>query len=311
MQHLGELISLIVALSWTATAIFADIASHRLGALSLNLIRMGLSIVFLSVLLLIVTGSPIPTYADGATYLWLALSGLVGYVFGDWCLFNCYLRIGARFGQLLMTLAPPIAAITGWIMLGEKLSSMSLIAMAVTLAGLAISILGRGEDHKVKFTLPLKGIIFGIGAGIGQGVGLVLSKIGLSCYVDAVPADAPAIVNTMLPFASTMFRAVIGGFGFLAIMALQKDLPTLAASLKDGKGMKYTAIMTVFGPALGVSMSLMAVRYTSAGIASTLMALSPVFIMVPYAIIFKKKITPREILGVAVTMTGVALFFLL
>ena len=54
MQHLGELISLIVALSWTATAIFADIASHRLGALSLNLIRMGLSIVFLSVLLLIV-----------------------------------------------------------------------------------------------------------------------------------------------------------------------------------------------------------------------------------------------------------------
>ena len=108
-----------------------------------------------------------------------------------------------------------------------------------------------------------------------------------------------------------MFRAVIGGFGFLAIMALQKDLPTLAASLKDGKGMKYTAIMTVFGPALGVSMSLMAVRYTSAGIASTLMALSPVFIMVPYAIIFKQKITPREILGVAVTMTGVALFFLL
>ena len=88
MQHLGEIISLIVALSWTATAIFADIASHRLGALPLNLIRMGLSIAFLSVLLLIVTGSPLPLYADGATYFWLAMSGLVGYVFGDWCLFS-------------------------------------------------------------------------------------------------------------------------------------------------------------------------------------------------------------------------------
>lgn len=44
-QYAGEILSLIVALSWTATALFADIASHRLGALPLNLIRMVLSLV--------------------------------------------------------------------------------------------------------------------------------------------------------------------------------------------------------------------------------------------------------------------------
>lgn len=311
MAHLGEFIALMVSFSWTISSIFADLAVRRIGSMSTNVIRLFMSFILLGLILWITLGAPYPVYADGKTLLWLGLSAVVGYIFGDWCLFNCYLSIGARFGQLLMTLAPPIAAITGWIMLGEKLSWTSLIAMAVTLAGLAISILGRGEGHKVRFTLPLKGIVFGIGAGLGQGVGLVLSKIGLTYYAEAIPADAPAIVNTMLPFASTMFRAVIGGFGFLAIMALQKDLPTLASSLKNGKGMKYTAIMTVFGPALGVSMSLMALRYTSAGIASTLMALSPVFIMVPYSIIFKQKIKLREIIGVAVTMTGVALFFLL
>jgi EamA-like transporter family. len=64
-------------------------------------------------------GQPYPVYADGKAWLWLGLSALVGYVFGDWCLFNSYLAIGARFGQLFMTLAPPMAAIAGWAMLGE------------------------------------------------------------------------------------------------------------------------------------------------------------------------------------------------
>ena len=250
MQHLGEIISLIVALSWTATAIFADIASHRLGALPLNLIRMGFSIVFLSVLLVIVTGSPIPLYADGATYFWLALSGLVGYVFGDMCLFSCYVLIGSKFGQILMTLAPPVAGIAGWLMLGEKLSWHSWLAMLVTLTGIAICILGRGgASHKLEVKLPLKGVLLGIGAGIGQGVGLVLSKIGL--------------------------------------------------------------LTTFFGPFLGVSLSLMAVQYANAGIASTLMALTPVMIIVPYSIINHQKISPKEILGTVITVTGAALFFLL
>jgi drug/metabolite transporter (DMT)-like permease len=75
--------------------------------------------------------------------------------------------------------------------------------------------------------------------------------------------------------------------------------------------MKYTGLTTLFGPFIGVSLSLMAVQYARAGIASTLMALTPVLILFPYALIYKQKITPKEILGVIVSMTGVALFFLL
>ena len=75
--------------------------------------------------------------------------------------------------------------------------------------------------------------------------------------------------------------------------------------------MRYALIMTLFGPVLGVSLSLMAVQYTGAGIASTLMALTPVLILFPYAFLYKQRIKLREILGVLVSMTGVALFFLL
>lgn len=276
-----------------------------------NVLRLVLATLFLGVLLWITIGHPYPLYADKDVWLWLGLSALVGYVFGDFCLFSCYLYIGPRFGQLMMTLAPPMAAIAGWIMLGETLSWKSILAMGITLCGIAISILSRNSGKHLKLDLPLKGILLGIGAGVGQGVGLVLSKIGMQYYAQAIPTDAPRMMEGMLPFASTMMRAIIGGLGFLIILALQRGFGKLHSAVKDPVTMKYASVITLFGPAIGVSLSLMAVRYASAGIASTLMALTPVLIMIPDILINKKQVRFKEIAGLAVSITGVALFFLL
>ena len=313
-QYAGEIISLIVALSWTATALFADIASHRLGALPLNLIRMVLSLAMLGILLWVGIGGPYPVHADAATWFWLFLSGLVGYVFGDYCLFNSYVIFGSRYGQLFMTLAPPLAGIAGWLMLGERMSWHSWLAMLVTLTGIAISILVRGGGeghHKVELKLPLKGVLFGIGAGVGQGVGLVLSKIGLEHYAAALPSDAPQAMTTLMPFAGTFIRAVAGFAGFLVILLIQKRLGSVKAAFADRKGMTFATLTTFFGPFLGVSLSLMAVQYAEAGIASTLMALTPVLIIAPYAIINHQRVSAKEVLGTLVTIVGVAMFFLL
>ncbi len=311
MNHLGELISLAVAVSWTFTAWFADKASRRVGAMVTNVLRLVLATLFLGILLWFTIGHPYPVYADRDTWFWLGLSALVGYVFGDYCLFNSYVHIGPRFGQLFMTLAPPMAAIAGWFLLGETLSWKSVLAMVVTLCGIAISILSRDSGKHFKLDLPLKGILLGIGAGVGQGVGLVLSKIGMLRYAEALPADAPAMMEGMLPFASTMLRAIVGGLGFLVILGLQKDFSKLGSAVKDPVAMKYASIITLFGPAVGVSLSLMAVRYANAGIASTLMALTPVIILVPEVLINKKKLRLKEIIGLAVSIAGVAMFFLL
>ena len=311
MNHLGEILSLGVAASWTVTAWFADKASRRVGAMVTNVLRLVLATLFLGILLWITIGHPYPVYADKDTWVWLGLSALVGYVFGDFCLFNCYLYIGPRFGQLMMTLAPPMAAVAGWILLGETLSWKSVLAMGITLCGIAISILSRDSGRHFKLVLPLKGVLLGVGAGVGQGVGLVLSKMGMQYYAQAIPADAPSMMEGMLPFASTMMRAIIGGLGFLMILGLQKGFGKLRAAVKDPVTMKYASIITLFGPAVGVSLSLMAVRYANAGIASTLMALTPVLILVPEVLINKKKIRFKEIIGLAVSITGVALFFLL
>ncbi len=312
MQYIGELISLGVACSWTVTALFAEVGSKRIGSLQLNVVRMLLSLVMLGITLFCFTGSPFPSYAGGKAWLWLSLSGFVGYILGDYCLFNSYIIIGSRFGQLFMTLAPPTAAIAGWIILGEKMQLQGVLGMLVTLTGIGISVLNKGGAEgkgKLSLKLPVKGVLLGIGAGIGQGIGLVLSKVGMNFYEASIPAGEVEVAQ-MLPFASTFIRAVTGAIGFTGVMMLQKKLGTLVTAAKDRKGMNAAFWATFTGPFIGVSLSLMAVRYTEAGIASTLMALTPVFILWPAHIIFGQKVTFKEVIGAVISVAGVSLFFL-
>ena len=309
MSYLGEIISLFVAVSWTITALFAEVGSKRLGALQLNVIRMVLSLLLLGGTLWFFTDSFFPLYADGQTWFWLSLSGFVGYLLGDYCLFNSYILIGSRFGQLFMTLAPPAAAFSAWIMLGEVMTLQALLGMVVTLVGIGISVLNKGAENNLSFKLPLKGILFGVGAGVGQGIGLVLSKIGMECYEANIPATEET-VTTLLPFASTFMRALTGAIGFIMVMAFQRKFCTLFHAMKDGKGMRAAIGATIAGPFIGVSLSLMAVQYTEAGIASTLMALTPVLILWPSHFFFRQQVSFKEIVGACVSVFGASLFFL-
>ena len=307
MHYLGELISIGVAFSWTATALLSEFGSKRMGNLVLNVLRMMLALLFALVMFWVVTGSPLPLSGSMEAYGWMLLSGLVGYVIGDYCLFQCYIIIGSRFGQLFMTLAPLAAAFTAWISLGEQMTAMSILAMLVTLAGIAISVLGRGEHHRVSLKLPLNGVLFAIGAAVCQGVGLVLSKIGMNYYEASMDGQQAA---WLLPFSANFFRCIAGLIGFTLLLYFKEGLHPLREALQDKVDMTTASTTTIFGPFVGVGFSLMAVQYTGAGIASTLMALTPIIIILPSYWLFRQPITLKGVLGALISVVGVSLFFL-
>jgi drug/metabolite transporter (DMT)-like permease len=64
------------------------------------------------------------------------------------------------------------------------------------------------------------------------------------------------------------------------------------------------------GPFLGVWLSLIAIQHTSIGVASTLMALPPVFLLPISRLVFAEQIGWRTILGTMVAISGVAMLFL-
>ena len=305
VEYLGELISIGVACSWTATALLSEYGSKRLGNLTLNVMRMALALLFSLVLFVVVTGRISPSGATNAAVGWMLLSGLVGYVIGDFCLFQCYILIGSRYGQLFMTLAPLAAALMAWITLGQQMTLMSVAAMLITLSGIGISVLGRGEHHKVSLKLPWRGVLYAIGAALCQGIGLVLSKIGMDHF--EVDAGTP---EWLVPFSANFYRCLAGVVGFSLLLFLRNESKTFRQALHDRKGVTVAIATTLFGPFVGVGFSLMAVQYTAAGIASTLMALTPIIILLPSYWLFQEKITWRAVVGAFISVFGVSLFFL-
>ncbi len=304
MTYLGEFISIGVAFSWTATALLSEFGSKRLGNLTLNVLRMALALLFSLVLFWFAAGTPLPPIGSIEACVWMLLSGIVGYVIGDFCLFQCYIIIGSRYGQLFMTLAPLAAALMAWITLGQQMTPISIVAMFVTLIGIGISILGRGEHHKVSLKLPLNGVLFAIGAALCQGIGLVLSKIGMDHY------DTGTMPDWLIPFSANFLRCIAGIVGFAILQYFHEGFRPLRQALQDAKGMTVATATTIFGPFVGVGFSLMAVQYTNAGIASTLMALTPIIIILPSYWLFHQKITWRAVLGAVISVLGVSLFFM-
>lgn len=328
-MYLGELISFGVAISWTATALFAEVASKRMGSLPLNVVRMVLSLIMLSLTLWLTVGTPYPPFTDEHTWLWLCLSGFVGYVLGDYCLFQSYILMSSRFGQLFMTLASPSAAIAAWILLGESMNPIAILGMTITLIGIGMSILTTGEDgnkKKLSFSLPLKGILFGIGAGAGQGIGLVLSKVGMEYYEQSIVSNGitdmdsyicpdaiiPISLAYIMPFASTMIRAIIGliGFGIALLLFTHKGAGKLKSGITDATAMKCAIGAAFFGPFFGVSLSLLATLHTNTGIAQTIMSTTPVMIILPSWLLFHQKVTPMQVIGACISVIGVSLFFI-
>ena len=54
----------------------------------------------------------------------------------------------------------------------------------------------------------------------------------------------------------------------------------------------------------------MAVQYTAAGIASTIMAMTPILILLPSYWLFRQPIPLRNVVGAVISVFGVSLFFL-
>jgi drug/metabolite transporter (DMT)-like permease len=237
-----------------------------------------------------------PVDASFTTWFWLLLSGFVGFVFGDLFLLKSFTIIGSRFAMLIMTMVPPITAIAGWLILGEKLSLMNLIGMSLTIGGISLAIFSRNTaSGKFQLKLSSKGILFAFGGALGQAIGLVLSKFGMKDYD---------------PFAATQIRLIAGMFGFTVLVTILGRWGNVRSAFSSRSGLSAITLGSFFGPFLGVSFSLLAVQYTKTGIASTIMALVPVLIIPPAIIMYKQKVTLFEILGAIVSICGVSLFFI-
>ncbi len=293
MPYAGESAALLTSACWALNSVCFTLAGRRVGSASVNLVRLLMAWALLAILHLALFGSLFPIHAGHARIGWLGASGLIGFALGDAVLFEAFLLIGARLAMLLMTLSPVFSALLAWVWLKQDLGPLKLLAMAVTLAGIAWVVWGDGDrephPHRVR------GVLLGVGGALGQSVGLLFSLYGLS--------------GGYSPLSANLIRVSAGLLALLAYIAVRRRLGPSLEGLRDRPAAGLIALGAATGPVLGVILSLVAIARAPMGVAATLMSLAPVFLLPVAHWGFKEKVGVHAILGTALALAGAAALF--
>jgi drug/metabolite transporter (DMT)-like permease len=298
MLFTGEILAFATVLCWTVSVQFFEVASRRVGAIPVNIIRISVALTFFTGLLLIREGGVLPVHFPLHAWIYLSFSGIVGFFIGDIFLFQSFVEVGPRIAMLIFSLAAPVSAIIGYLFLGETYSISQWSGMLITFLGVGTVILEKGRNsparEKQNRNVSLKGVVFAGFAMLGQAVGYVLSKIGMQVetgYLDA--------------FSATQIRALAALVCFVLYFTVTGKWNTVRSALGDKQAVAMTAFGAFVGPFLGVSMSLLVLHYLTVGVASTILSLVPV-VIIPFSVFLHKEyVSVRAIIGACVAVLGI------
>lgn len=295
MHYLGELSALTAALLWSFSSFVFTSATKRISTFLLNLSRLLFAWILLIITIVIFK---VDLYLSINQLLFLSISGVIGLTLGDWFLFKSFKEIGPRISMLLMALNPAIAAILAFIFLNERITLMGILGIFVTLSGIALVISEKPKSELSKFKITKLGILMGILAAFGQGIGLIFSKVAY-------------LSGNIHSFTATFVR-IFSAFIFLLPVGLMrnKNENNISIIFKDKKTLRLVIIGSIIGPYLGITFSFLAVINTEVGVAATLMSTSPILILPLSIIFYKEKLTFRSIIGAFVAVIGISLLFL-
>ena len=299
MTYVGHVAAIGTLLCWAVSVLTFEAAGRRVGSMAVNFIRLVMAWGMLAVWgLLSSRHLAWPADATGEQWLWLGLSGVAGFFLGDLCLFKSFLTIGPRLSTLVFILATPMTALLGILTLGERLTGVNWLGMAVTLAGVAW-VVTEGKVHaSVKQWKPsVLGAGLALLGAVGQSVGNVLSKKGLT-----VSGDYDA-------FAASQIRVTAALPAFVLLFVVLRWHGRVWRGVRDRKAMAQMSLGAFFGPVIGVSLLLLSYQYLATGVAQTFTSALPVVILPFTMIVYKERVTWRALLGALVAVAGVGLLF--
>lgn len=291
---MGEIAALAAALCWAAGSLLFERFGRSIGGLALNLIKCVVALGMMVPTLLVLRGHLWPPDMDARTLGVLSLSGLVGLSIGDTFWFGCLLRLGARRALLLFTIAPILTAMLGALLLGEPFTAPMGAGMLVTLAGITWVIRERTEGGDGTIGPDGVGIAFGVAAAACQAIGSVLTKL--------VGEGYPALDVSVV-------RLMAGTLGLLAVMGATRRLSRVLLVFEDRRSAWALVAATFLGTYLGVWLMNAGLLLTWVGVAATLNATSPIFVLPLAALLLGERISARSIAGAVVAVAGVALLF--
>jgi drug/metabolite transporter (DMT)-like permease len=304
---MGELAALAAAAVWAFASILWTRLGERTEAVVLNLLKCAVATVMLSATLLVLEGSAWPAGIAPMDLFWLTMSGLVGLSIGDSAYFHALTRIGPRRALLMWAMAPAVSALLAWPVLGEPIHLRMVVGMVLTLGGVVWVVLERqrpkqpgpgadGAANRPGFTRrELTGFAFAAVALCGQGSANVLVKLG----GEHTGALGVSVV-----------RLATGALGLGIWLGATGRLAGVLPPLRRPHTLGWILLATLVGTFAGIWLASYSILHAEVGVAATLTATSPLFIL-PLAVLMQgERVSLRAVAGALVAVAGVAVFFL-
>lgn len=298
----GELIALITTLCWSLGIFPFTEATKRVGAAPINQYRLLLAWIIMSLVLMLSSGisfihlfsNPQPMH-----YLFLGLSGVIGFTIGDYFSFTSFKLLGPKLGSLYTTFAPGAALSIGFLVLGEKVNRIGIIGILITVGGviwLTLSKKDKAAAESAGFQRDKKGIAFGILGALCQGTGLVLSKYGMDYYSDKIPTMHAVWIRLLFAFSIAFIVS------FILKRFISNSKPILS---NQNNVLPFMLVGTLLGPIAGVTCSLYAIQKLEVAVAQTIFALLPIFVLPVNLFVYKEKITIQSVFACITAIFGV------
>jgi len=294
----GELGGLAASVFWAISSTLFTLGGRRQSHQAVNSIRLLGATVMLAVSHMFLLGTILPDESL-YVYLMLGLSGVIGLALGDGLLMWAHVTIGPRLSMLIMSMVPIVTTTVAWFLLNETIEPLKIVAILVTVGGVSWVVLERNRN-KTMFKVTVFGILLGVGGMLGQAIQLLIAKGAM----DQMTGSNPAL--------SATYIRILWGTGAIWLVSLNRyRMRKTLDAFKDRRFMTLTMLGTTVGPFLGVWASYVAIEYAPIGIASTLMALAPLFMIPTSYLVFKERPTLRAIIGTSIALAGVGAIFIL
>ena len=292
-----ELAALGAAACWTLTGILSQHTAQALGPFGFNRLRQGMVAVMLAAIVLVSGRWHGIETGDLAR---LALSGFIGIFLGDTLLYVALIRLGPRRTGALFALNAPMAAVMGWLFLGEALSPLAALGVALSTVGVAMAVLGRaGRSGGHRFE-AVRGSVwiasgYGLLAAAGQALGSLIAR--------------PVMAQGFDPYAASLIRVSVAVACLILLMALPiRAVQPLARP--TSRVILLSALSGLIAMVIGMTLLMFALQGGKVGIVSTLSALSPVLILPVLWAMTGARPSATSWAGALIAVAGMALIFL-
>ena len=291
-MNLGEALAILSALAWSAGVIIYKRLGETITPTRLNLSKNLLAL-FLLVPSVLLFGGP-PPQLSGADLAITLVSGLLGIALADSLYLTALNQLGAARMGILGNFFSPFVIVLSFLFLGERLGPLQMLGFALVSGGVLVVSVRRSEVAAERRALR-RGLALGVGSILLMAIAIVLVK---------------RVLETQPLIWMVALRVAGGVGGLLLLFALRRQSPWPTPAERARIHWPILLFGVFVGQYLSMVLWLGGNKYTSASVAAILNETNSVFIVLLAALFLHEPLSRTKLLGVALTLSGVACMLL-